>query len=228
MSDAHTTLGLPCLTRQRANGGHALGPWDLCWHCHGAIEATILELPRDVYDLSQAIGRHNAPPERSGAHAKPGSKPPINLLIDALRSQIVYTASVWEEIVRDHDNLSPRRSGAMREMSSIVGSVQILAPRVDLLAALPPSDGYFDGVEAGLVTRRGFDGLRRLVGLHDLVRRILGHGPAVVRLPGTCRCGAATLRRESGSDTVWCDTCEGRWTYDDYTRFVRLMLGDAA
>lgn len=228
MSDPYSTLGPPCLTRQGVNKGHGMGPWDLCWHCSGLVEAAVLELPRDVYDLSQAIARHNAPQERSGATNKPGSKPPINLLIDALRSQIVYTASVWEEVVRDHANLPPRRAGAMREGPSIVCSVRILAPRVDLLAALPHADGYFDGTEAGIVRRRGMDGIRRLVGLHEIVRRALGHTTSVVRLPGACACGAEALRREHGSDTVWCDICERRWTYDDYTRFVRLMLDGAA
>jgi hypothetical protein len=51
----------------------------------------------------------------------------------------------------------------------------------------------------------------------------------VVSLPGRCAaCDGEALRREHGGDTVWCELCEARWAYDDYTRFVMLMIGGLA
>jgi hypothetical protein len=190
----------------------------VCVSCLDGLEAAIRELPKDVHDLGAAIG------ERGGCTAdafkspnKPESKPPINLFIDALRSRIVYTASVWEEVVREHAQLSPGRTGGMREGYSIVQSVRILAPRTDLLIALPPTDGYFDGV----------DGAGRLHRLHTLVREVLGYDVPVIRVPGICPCGAATLRRQHGSDTVWCETCEHRMPLSAYWKQVQ-MAGEGA
>lgn len=229
MSYPYTTLGPPCLTREGSSGGHGMGRGALCPDCSDHAESLLLALPRDVHLLSAAIAERPSAQEGPGAPNKPHSTPPINLLIDALRSQIVYTASVWEEVVRDHAHLSPRRTGAMRAGASIVSSVRILAPRVDLLVALPHLDGYFDGVESGLVRRDGMGGLRRLLDLHHLAMRAVGHTAVVIRLPGACpRCDDGTLRRDAGSDTVYCARCAGRWPYGDYQRWVQLVIDEAA
>lgn len=185
-----------------------------------AIEA----LPLDYAELTSAIGSRPTPPDGPGAPNKPASTPPINLAIDTLRSRIVYTAAAWEEILRDHCRLSARREGTVRESWSIVQSVRVIAPRVDLLATLPHTDGYFDGAECGLVRRNGLEGLRSLLRLHTLTDDILGRGAITVRLPGLCRCGAEQLRRDVGADTVYCAACAGRWPHAEYLAHVRMSV----
>lgn len=186
----------------------------------------IASLPRDFYDLSQAVERRSGVPDGPSPPGRPTSRPPMNLLIDAIRTHIVYTAAIWEEVVRNHEKLTERRPGSMREGPSIVLSATILAPRADVFAALPATVGYFNGVEHGPVSRRGVDGVRRLLGLHKLARTAVGLTEVTYRLPGECanrHCRAQTLRRAVGTDTVWCDTCQQRWTYDDYRRYTSLM-----
>lgn len=201
-----------------------LGTPKLCHSCSSGAEQVILDLPRDYWLLSSAIARTAGTADGPTSANKPKSTPPINLLIDAVRTRLVYSAALWEEILRDHCQLSTRRAGTVRQRWSIVQSVRILAPRVELLAALPHTDGYFDGVECGLVRRNGLEGLRSLVRLHDGVQRILGYTPVIVRLPGLCSCGGQRLRREVGSETVDCPDCGGRWTYAEYTANVRLSV----
>lgn len=221
MAEAYPTLGLACFDGS--------GPYrsDLpsvpCSTCLSGAKDLVRGLVGDFGALSAEIGRRERPTDGVRA-GKPKSTPPINLHIDALRTHIVYSAGLWEEIVRDHCGLSPRRAGAVPERRSLIRSVRILAPRIDVLVALSPVDGYFDGPERGRVRCSGVAGLRRLGRLHAAVERILGTGPIEVRLPGQCRCGAeGTLRRAVGSETVSCTACDGRWTYDDYSRYVQLL-----
>lgn len=223
MLNPYRTLHWPCFDclRRYRSGGRGI-----CWACSESAEAALVDLVDDFDDLSAVIGMRGRTPDGVGIHAtKPRSAPPINLLIDELRSRLVYSAAVWEEIVRDHCGLSVRGPGAVRERWSLLHSVSILAPRVDVLVTLAEVDGYFDGDQ--LEKRTGMDGLTSLVRMHHTVGRVLGVAAVVVRLPGECpKCSTSALRREIGSDTVWCAGCSQSWTYADYTLHARLLIGD--
>lgn len=225
MTDPYSALGLGCLSRQRANETGCWGRSGLCQTCERKTERIVGQLPASVQQLTLSLARACAPSDGPAPPNKPASTPPINLTIDALRTEIVYTAAIWEEIVRENQNLSPRRKGSMRDGISIRTSVAILKPRTALLATLPAAEGYFHGVEAEPSRRTGLEGLRRLVLLWDLTREALGLTRIEIALPGHCPdCGAPALRRYDAGSTVWCEACRGRWPYAEYTAYVTCRL----
>lgn len=226
MPNPYPSLGSHCLASPRAAEGGATGHPEVCQTCTSEIREVITKLPGDYDLLTEAIGTRPQPDQGPPPANKPTSSPPINLHIDATRTRLVYTAALWEEITRDHNHLPPRPTGTMREKQSLIQSVRILAPRIDMLATLPETDGYFDGPEYGMVRRNGMGGLRDLLRQHQQIQQTLGQTPITIQLPGICPCGAAQLTRQTGSDTVECAACQTRWTYTEYTAEVLLMLGE--
>ena len=121
--------------------------------------------------------------------------------------------------------------------ADIVHAVRILAPRVEVLARIPPVQmvSYpradpdtavrFRGVELSYIP--GAQGLLDLSRAHQRARTMLGLTEPVYELPGYCRnrgCARPALRVKDGSDTVWCDHCGARMTRDDYDRYGNLFL----
>lgn len=226
MPDPYSTLGPPCFGPPRARQGCAMGHQGPCPDCQDAAAGIVRRLPDDFDALSLVVGTRTQTASESAAPGKPGSRPPINVAIDALRTHVVYSAALWEEILRDHCQLSPRRTGAMREKQSLIQSVRIIAPRIDVLTTLPPIDGYFNGPEYGLVRRDGMGGIKHLLRLHQTIRRTLGLEPVTTTLPGHCpTCDTQALTKEDGADTVHCGHCGNRHPYSDYTRYTQLLIG---
>lgn len=225
MPNSYPTLGAHCLAPLGAATTGARAIPRICQTCLGELEQMIRALPDDHQHLTNAIGRRTQTADGPANANKPQSTPPINLQIDAVRTRLVYTAALWEEILRDHCRLSPRRTGTMREKQSLIQSVRILAPRINVLAALPQTDGYFNGPECGMVRRDGMEGLRDMARLHTGIQHTLGHTTATIRLPGICSCGAQQLTRQTGTDTVTCTACGGAWTYAEYTANIRMLIG---
>jgi hypothetical protein len=228
MTDPYSALGLGCLSRQRANEACYRASLGLCPACERRTEQIVAELPQSVQVLTLSLARTRAPCDGPAPPNKPASVPPINLAIEALRSEIVYTAALWEEIIRESQNLSPRRRGSMRDAVSIRTSVAILSPRTVTLAQLPAVEAYHRGVEAEPCQRTGLEGLRRLVDLWDLTHQAAGLARVEIALPGHCpACDAPALRRHQGADTVWCECCHGRWPYNEYAAHVACQVGAA-
>jgi hypothetical protein len=108
---------------------------------------------------------------------------------------------------------------------AVAEAASILALHVPELAALPPTAGYADGLAAGIVERDGLEAIASLRNAHRRARMRLGKSRLVHRLPGDCSgCGAWSLLRDDGSDTVRCGACDRRWSYGDYLRYVGMML----
>lgn len=220
--------GPQCAGYDRATGAGAAadaGDGPLCPGCLRAAAADIAALPRDHADLTREL----VPIERGLSHvAAPGADDagvPLALDVEALQRSIFWALTVWEPPVREAAGLSPERVGGVRDAWAVARAAAVIAPRTDVLAALGPTWGFADGLDAGPVARDGEHAVAQLRGLHRRARAVAGLTRLVYELPGECsRCGAAALRRTNGSDTVRCEVCERRWTYDDYQRYVGLML----
>lgn len=153
---------------------------------------------------------------------------PLALDIEALRRAIYWALTVWEPPVRERAGLPDCPSGPVRDRWAVHHAAAVIVPRTAILAALPGVWGYADGLDAGPVERDGLDAIRQLRHLHRHARYVAGITRRTLRLPGWCsRCGAPALSRRDGGDTVRCETCEQTWTYDDYRRYVGLMLVEA-
>ncbi|MDP8971186.1 MAG: hypothetical protein M3N52_11975 [Actinomycetota bacterium] len=223
----HCVRGVDCLDRDPGGWGAPLGrdPGPLCRQCADRATSTLYWLPDDYTELTQIIARRNSPNDAKIMRPRPGPTPPIDLAIDTVRNRIVWVATIWEDIVREHADLPPKPAGKTRESYELGRAATILAPRVNTLAGIGPTDSYTDGLDAGPVTRDGAYALDQLIRLHKLARTLVGATVRVLRLPGECpRCHAWTQCRADGSDTVHCQTCEHRWPYPDYTRHVRAKL----
>jgi hypothetical protein len=198
---------------------------NLCSRCEREASRDVQLLPFDYVDLSQFLPRRPVRPDTKTARPVPQSTPPIDLHIERLRSDIAWALQVWELPVREAAELAPAIHEAVREGHLVQKAVEIIAPRVDLLAGLPAVAGYARGLDAGPVEVTGLEGLDQLRALHRRARRMLGVGRLVMSLPGDCsECGAWALRRRDGTDTVYCAQCRCRWSYTEYTRYVGLMI----
>jgi hypothetical protein len=207
-----------------APGAVADGP--LCPECLHRAAVDVAELPTDYADL----GRELTPDER-GLRRRVGGddeRPiPLALHVEALQRSIFWALTVWEPPVREAAGLSPERTRGVRDGWAVEAAAKVIAPRLPILAALGPTWGYADGLDAGPVERDGVDAVVTLRTLHRRARAVCGLTCRDIDLPGHCPgCGAAALLRRDGTETVRCGVCDDRRTYDDYRRYVGLMLID--
>lgn len=200
----------------------------LCRSCLVAAERDIWALKLDYRDLEQWLPRPLAGTgQRVGGTADPGT--PLRLPVDALQRDIAWALAVWEPVVRELGRLTPERCAGVRPGWAVSTAVNVIAPRVVVLANAPLTCGYADGLAGGLVERDGVYAVASLRELHRRARSMLGLSRLVVRLPGDCSgCGASALERENGSGSVTCANCARRWTDDDYRRYVGLLLVEMA
>jgi hypothetical protein len=203
---------------------------------HGPFCAADLDLARrdvasltaDYHGLSTVLdGRSAGHGTRVSGSVDAGVL--VDLGVDELMRDIHHCLTVWEPPVREVAGLPPERTRGVRHGFAVAVAVGVLAPRIAILAALPPVWGYADGLDAGPVCRDGVDAISSLRSLRRRCRHRLGLTTLINSLPGECSgCGAAALRRRDGSDTVRCDMCRQTSTYDEYRRYVGLILGPTA
>jgi hypothetical protein len=198
----------------------------LCDDCLRLARRDVAALVWDYADLEHRIpaggGGLNT---RVSGHRDPPT--PIDLGVDALQRAIAHTLTVWEPPVREAAGLPRERTRGVRPGWAVAAAAGVIAPRVALMSTLGPVSGFHDGWDAGPVDHTGLDGLAALRRLHGRSRAILGATRLVHRLPGACSgCGMEALRRQDGRETVYCAACARRWTWDDYRRYVGMVLQD--
>ncbi len=197
----------------------------LCTPCLDRAARSIRSLVDDYRDLALDVGRQSSSSMQPIVSGSADLSTPIRLGVDALAREIHWTLTVWEPAVRESARLPPEKTSNVRIGWAVATAVSVIAPRVDVLAALPLTCGYADGLDAGPVERDGVYAVGQLVGLHRRARAVLGVTRLVTRLPGECSgCNAMALQREDGSDHVDCGRCRRSWTWDDYRRYVLLTL----
>lgn len=189
------------------------------------VQFDIRCLTFDYVDLSQLIARTEQPSDAKIARPKPKSQPPIDLDVDDLRTRITETVWIWQQALRWASGLPALDNAPARDGWRVSVAVAALLPRVQLWADLPPVGAFHDGRDEPLTWVDGFNGIERLRQLHRQARMRAGLTPKNISLPGECpQCGTHALYRRDGTDAVSCGNCRGSWTYDDYSRYVRLMI----
>lgn len=208
----------------RARAGSPMCEW-----CLKVASADIEQLVADYVDLeAELVPAQRGMRERVACGGAVGSVP-LALDIEALQRSIVWTLTVWEPPVRELAGLSPERTDNVRDGWAVKTAVSIIVPRIALLAGLGDTWGFADGLAAGPVVRNGIHAVASLRTLHRQARSAVGATELVHALPGVCAgCRANALRRANGSDQVFCDVCHRCWTIEDYRRYVRLRLDEAA
>ncbi len=200
----------------------------LCDECLRVAAADVAALRFDYDDLGRELAPAEQGMSRRVACGDDDDTVPLALHIEALQRSIFWALTVWEPPVREAAGLTRERTRGVRDRWAVDTAVTVIAPRVVVLARLGPTWGYAEGLDAGPVARDGVWALSNLRALHRRARAACGVNRWTFTLPGECsRCGAAALLRRDGSDTVWCGACDQRWTYDDYRRYVGLMLAES-
>lgn len=197
-----------------------------CAGCETASAAVIGRLPFDYFDLMRHCERRHGARQAGIARQVPGSSPPIDLHIDALARSIAWTLTTWEPAVREAARLAPETTRAVRQGWAVSTAAAVLAAHVATLAGLRAVPCYADGPAVPPVTRDGLDAIAECHRLHQRTAAALGIAQVVIILPGLCSngCNGSTLRRIAGAETVWCGSCNRRWTYDEYRTYVRLGI----
>lgn len=217
-----------CASGRSCRGDHdghgalvADGP--LCLACLDASRADLRALVLDYADLEQLL-------VATGTRALfvTGTRePPIPYAvgIDALQHDIWYAVTTWEEIVRDLAGLA-EPAVRVRPGWAVQHAVAILEHRLGMLSRVGPVALYLDGrpgEQTGLEAVQGFSSL------HKRARAALGLTRHVERLYGRCRaCDWETLRRDAGSETVYCAHCGVKQTRDEYHRWLAELASEHA
>lgn len=197
----------------------------LCEACTDRARRDIEAMPALWWELADEL----VPAQRGmrwRVDSSDDGRVPLALDIEALMRDVVQVLTVWEPPVREAAGLPPERARGVRDSWAVATAARVLAPRVPILASLPPTWGYGHGLDAGPVELDGLDAIEAFRRLRRRIKGVVGSRRLVHMLPGECsRCGAMALRRADGSETVYCGVCDQRWTWDDYRRYVGLILG---
>lgn len=200
----------------------------LCADCLRVAERDINTLVYDWIDLEQL----QAPSLSQAMDTQPGTHDPNPMPLaagpEALQAEIVHTLTTWEEIVRDYCHLSAPTE--TRPGPAVHRAVTVIAPRVAQLATIGPTTVYPTGCEDTPTDMHGWQAVLHLSALHHRARGMLGRTRRTMTVPGTCSsCNRDNLRRdeprhEGDPCPVYCPHCATTWTYDEYERYVMMMV----
>ena len=205
----------------------------LCAACLRVAQRDVHALVYDYVDLEQAIVGVKRDTEMVS-----GTREQTLLIaagIEALQRAIWLVTTTWEEIVRDVAHLSTP-AARVRDGFAVQRAVETLEPRLRLLAGVGLVAVMPYGPDGPPTELTGAEGVLGMVALHAGTRSVLGITKLVNAMPGECsQCAMSTLRkddsteafalrRDNGSDTVYCANCGARWTWDEYRAYVSLTL----
>lgn len=226
-----------------------VGDTPLCPECLRAAERDIRLLPYDYVDLEQQL-----PPslgEWSGGQPRGSGDPPapLRVHVDALQREMVYVATLWAAELRTRHYLAELPTRGVRDGWALQQAVHTIVPRLRLLAQLDPVAVYPTGVEDEPRDVPGWEAVLHLQALHHRARTlILGRGRRRFWVPGECwepacaeahreAMAAGTPRGEwlwrsepsfaRDEPPVYCRYCGQYRTYDEYRRYVELLVWPA-
>lgn len=189
--------------------------------CHHVVAVLLIY---DYVDLEQHIG----PSTGTGEHVSGTREAPIplSLGIEALQRQIWLLTTTWEQVLRDVDSLAEPQ-GRVRDGYAVQRAITIIEPRIERLAKIPLTDVMPEGPDAPPEPHSGAEGLLAMASLHGRVRAALGLTRLVHSIPGECSCcGLPALRRDDGTDTVYCAGCYAWMTIDEYARYATMAVAE--
>jgi hypothetical protein len=210
-----------CVNGRTCHGDHdGWGAWcapPLCADCLDAGARDLRALVLDYADLEQLLVAGGTQDLYVSGTRDPPT--PYALGIDALQHEIWHVTTSWEEIIREVCALA-EPAIKVRPGWAVQHAVAILETRVKIIVGVGPCTVHIDGEpteQTGLQAVQGF------TWLHRRARSALGLTRHVERLYGDCAvCGWHDLRREHGSETVYCQHCKAGQTWDDYRRWLAL------
>lgn len=205
----------------------------LCFHCLESAERDVRALVLDYRDLEQHL-----PPSLGvwgdGLPRGTSSRPlPLNEHVLNLQHEIWWLTDAWDAVVRDASRLSDKPPRT-RAGWAVQQSVAILAPRLDVLAAVTSVE-MWDYPGAVVVTDRcspvaGWQGVLDLAALHRRARSALGLSNDRPALLVGVRCRGcdvkSKLTRDHDSGEVWCRACGQRYTAEEYTRWTAMLVAE--
>jgi hypothetical protein len=214
MTQQRCAKGAGCYGEHDGRGTWTQPP--LCDRCLEVLSGEVWALVYDYADLEQMLAVAGG---RRAAMVTESREPPVpyNVHADALQHDIWHALVTWEVILREWVNapLQPH-SERVRHGYAVQRAAAFIRPRIATLSRLPPTPGD---------ELTGLDAIETLTALHRRAKAMLGLTKRVEIMPGQCRgCKGNSLRRESGSETVYCSACEMTETWDDYQR--RLGMHD--
>lgn len=225
--------------RREQLAGETDGRSPLCESDLLAGERAVPALVLDYRDLEQQIPKAIS----VWTDGQPGvgkREAPLPLRLDpvALQEEICWVLTAWEDVVRERERLSDRL-GRVRPGWAVQAAAGILGSRVRLLAAVPDVEmASYPNLDDETLRRvgtlehapvPGWRGVLDMATLHRRARSALGITDLTHDLPGECpNCDKKTLRRDNGSDTVYCVSCDHRRPYGDYERYLRMLVWDGA
>lgn len=215
-----------------AMGRHCMGalPWhqeaQVCESCLGGYARSVRALALDYEDLAHELTASQQRSDEDTRPAnKPSSRPPLVAYVSHLRDEIRWQLGTWEVPVRVWLGAPLPARRAVRPQWVVETAAGFLAANMKTFAEVPLISGPFDGGDKATVARNGRQGMVSLSRLHDRVRRVVGQSDLVIHLPGDCPvCHAWALRREAGTDDVWCVMCQRTWPYASYQAWVSARL----
>ncbi len=232
----------------------------LCHACLTAAERDIRGLVYDYLDLAQL---HEASLSQAiNGKVSGGAVESPTLIadnIDELQAEIVHALAVWEYELRvtcrlsdpgtfaplwktavyDGINLIKRVPVSYRARAgkSVQRAVEVIAPRLDRLAALPATSVCPTGIEDQPADMAGWEAIHQLQHLHGRARAALGRTTRRFWIPGECwTCGAhpalgvdgplwrSEPKRAEDPMEVHCGTCGAYRPYPDYETYMTTLL----
>lgn len=213
-----------------------------CRPCQTTIRDALSTLPGLAADCAaMPDGRLAQTADLEGRFATRDGSPSGSPAWDAA-DEIVRWALSWEDALRSHlrhstDNgrirrLAVRRTGRLEVAADGTvnrepddGRVIAVGPILwdpDARRTLTAAVRYLDTWHtAWLSSPMAVDAGRETLSLARRAAAATGRDRVVHHLPLPClRCDARALRREDGSETVFCRSCDARWTADDYDRLA--------
>lgn len=234
--------GQRCRAYDRQADRPALTGAPLCEACLADAERAVTALDDDVAALLDGDGPSASTwSSRSGARPVPGPKLPMPAHRFDAAAAIVWVLTAWEPAVRERAGLSDVPSGRVRMLPAARRAVNVLAPRLDILAGIAeevlwdyPLAGDDEATIVALIAGEpqraavvtGWRGVLDLAALHRRAQQVLGLTSAMPeRCEGVpCRsCEAQALYRVPGEDTVRCGMCGDRYDAEGYHRWVGLL-----
>jgi hypothetical protein len=210
----------------------------LCETCARTVQYALGHLAGDFVELTMLmLGRQNTAMGTLVA-SSPELRVPINLWIDALRTDIDNETANWvepvaEQLAADWDTAA---MGHARVGVRVKRAATLLASAVPTLLALPeqehsawqngePREDPDDPGVQDTIVRDGVDGALALLDLHRRAWSMAGRTEYVQRIIPPCRhCGLRALVRHDGDDHVVCENCREITPWDLIPFMCRVLI----
>jgi hypothetical protein len=221
-----------CLSAHRCADtidGHPRGteaPNTFCDACLARTVKRVQGLPEQYIRLHHIIGERHAGIDAGIMRPKPGSVIPLNIHVDTLLGDIVFTIGQAAEILAEM--MAMDNPEHHPEAKQVAACAKIIAPNIEKLLPLTGLDVMFwnrSGNMHGFTNACGVAIVLRLDHLATLAHFTLGLTRARYHRDLPCtRCSAKTIGRWAGSEDYDCERCGSRFIENDIRRQDKILV----